>query len=242
MRIHWSSRSHRGYSAPPGVEFIGGQTGLDGNDAVVQGFQSFPDGEGGQDDTIASAYLFHRNGNTWTFVRKLAEGFETTKTTRAQYPVANAALGSERSAEASWRLHAPRGITGPSVRLGGTRKDGTTLAPGHVQHVRAVTRQAARYMKTQRSPNTRPCQRRMMPRGHSRLMCAITVSEFAVARLRALWNAGGWRLRDRPRGKADSTHATIVPKSLGRRDHAAHGRKGAGTQRGSSRQASLSQR
>ncbi len=76
-------------SAPPGVEFIGGQTGLDGDDAVVQGFQSMPDGEGGQDDTIASAYLFHRSGNTWTFVRKLAEGFDDNEDDAGtKYPVA----------------------------------------------------------------------------------------------------------------------------------------------------------
>src|SRR3954462_2901504 len=75
-------------SAPAGVDYIGGQTALDGNDAVVQGSQSVPDGEGGRDDTIASAYLFHCNGNTWTFVRKLAEGFDDNEDDAGtKYPV-----------------------------------------------------------------------------------------------------------------------------------------------------------
>ncbi len=59
---------------PPGVESLRGQVALDGNEAVALNFFSYPD-EGGDDFfTITSAYLFRRDGNTWTYVRKLAEG------------------------------------------------------------------------------------------------------------------------------------------------------------------------
>lgn len=75
---------------PPGVEFVGWQTALDGNEAVILGFESVPSTGGGMvDDTIASAYLFRRSGNTWTFVRKLAEGRDDNEDDAdSQYPVA----------------------------------------------------------------------------------------------------------------------------------------------------------
>ena len=73
---------------PPGAEFVGRDTGLDGNEAVVQTFQSIPDDEG-EYDTVARAYLYRRDGNTWTLVRQLAEGFDPNEDDAStQYPVA----------------------------------------------------------------------------------------------------------------------------------------------------------
>jgi hypothetical protein len=58
---------------PPGVDSLGGDVGLDGNEAVALSFYSYPD-EGGYDYwTITSAHLFRRTGTTWSYVRKLAE-------------------------------------------------------------------------------------------------------------------------------------------------------------------------
>jgi hypothetical protein len=74
--------------APPGAEFVGFQTGLDGNEAVIQVFQDIPDGEEGY-DTVATAYLYRRNGTTWTLVRQLAEGFDPNEDDAStKYPVA----------------------------------------------------------------------------------------------------------------------------------------------------------
>ena len=59
---------------PPGVESLRGHVALDGNEAVAVSFNSYLD-EGGYDYwTITSAYLFRRDGTSWTYVRKLAEG------------------------------------------------------------------------------------------------------------------------------------------------------------------------
>jgi hypothetical protein len=61
---------------PPGVETLRGQVALDGNEAVALDFFSYLD-EGGEDYwTITSAHLYRRNGTTWTYVRKLAEGLD----------------------------------------------------------------------------------------------------------------------------------------------------------------------
>jgi hypothetical protein len=51
---------------------FGWRVGLDGDDAVVYGVKSIPD-PGGNDDSLTRAFLFHRSGNTWSFVRVLAE-------------------------------------------------------------------------------------------------------------------------------------------------------------------------
>jgi hypothetical protein len=59
---------------PPGVTALGGHVAVDGDDAVALSFYSYPD-EGGYDYwTITSAHLYRRSGNTWTYVRTLAEG------------------------------------------------------------------------------------------------------------------------------------------------------------------------
>lgn len=75
-------------AAPPGIPPLGGNTGLDGNDAVAVAFENIPD-PAGSDDTRASAYLFRRNGTTWSLVRKLAETYEHNEfDVDPKYPVA----------------------------------------------------------------------------------------------------------------------------------------------------------
>jgi len=57
----------------PDPEFyFGWRVGIDGDDAVVYGAKSIPD-PAGQDDTLTRAFLYHRNGSTWSYVRTLAE-------------------------------------------------------------------------------------------------------------------------------------------------------------------------
>jgi hypothetical protein len=57
----------------PDPEFnFGWRVGLDGDDAVVYGNKEIPDPYG-TDDTLTRAFLFHRSGNTWNFVRVIAE-------------------------------------------------------------------------------------------------------------------------------------------------------------------------
>src|SRR4051812_24648768 len=57
----------------PDPEFnFGWRVGLDGDDAVVYGNKEIPD-PNGNDDSITRAFLFHRSGNTWSFVRVLAQ-------------------------------------------------------------------------------------------------------------------------------------------------------------------------
>jgi hypothetical protein len=51
---------------------FGWRVGLDGDDAVVYGSKDIPDPEG-TDDTLTRAFLFHRSGNTWNFVRVIAQ-------------------------------------------------------------------------------------------------------------------------------------------------------------------------
>ena len=57
----------------PDAEFyFGWRVGLDGDDAVVYGSKTIPD-PNGNDDSLTRAFLFHRSGNTWNFVRVLAQ-------------------------------------------------------------------------------------------------------------------------------------------------------------------------
>jgi hypothetical protein len=73
---------------PPGIPGLSSNTGLDGNEAVVIGIESIPDPEGA-DDTRASAYLYRRNGTSWSVVRKLAERYEGNEMdVDPKYPVA----------------------------------------------------------------------------------------------------------------------------------------------------------
>jgi hypothetical protein len=59
--------------APPGTDGLSGETALDGNDAIALTNYSYED-EGGYDWwTITSAHLYRRSGNTWNYVRKIAE-------------------------------------------------------------------------------------------------------------------------------------------------------------------------
>src|SRR3954454_22767023 len=53
---------------------FGWRVGLDGDDAVVYGNKEIPDPIG-NDDSLTRAFLFHRSGsgNTWSFVRVLAQ-------------------------------------------------------------------------------------------------------------------------------------------------------------------------
>jgi hypothetical protein len=53
---------------------FGWRVGLDGDDAVVYGSKEIPDPDPeGNDDTLTRAFLFHRSGNTWNFVRVIAQ-------------------------------------------------------------------------------------------------------------------------------------------------------------------------
>src|SRR5690348_5071731 len=59
----------------PDPEFnFGWRVGLDCDDAVVYGSKDIPqpDSEDAP-DTLTRAYLFHRDGSTWNFVRVLTE-------------------------------------------------------------------------------------------------------------------------------------------------------------------------
>jgi hypothetical protein len=57
---------------------FGWRVGLDGDDAVVYGVKSIPD-PNGNDDSLTRAFLFHRSGNTWSFVRVLAEKLDSNE-------------------------------------------------------------------------------------------------------------------------------------------------------------------
>lgn len=75
-------------TSPPGISPLWNITGLDGNDAVAMGFESIPDPDGA-DDTRASAYLFRRNGNSWSYLRQLAESYAGNEDdVDPKYPVA----------------------------------------------------------------------------------------------------------------------------------------------------------
>jgi hypothetical protein len=52
-----------------------GPAAIDGDDAIVVGSRSEPVDE--YFDTYYAAFLFHRSGNTWTLVRKIAEDFDS---------------------------------------------------------------------------------------------------------------------------------------------------------------------
>lgn len=59
--------------SPDPTFFFGGKVGIDGDEAVVYGSKTIPDPNGTSDDSLTRAFLFHRNGTTWTFVRSLAD-------------------------------------------------------------------------------------------------------------------------------------------------------------------------
>jgi hypothetical protein len=52
--------------------YFGWRVGIDGDDAVVYGTKTIPD-PFGNDDTLTRAFLFHRNGTTWSLVCALAD-------------------------------------------------------------------------------------------------------------------------------------------------------------------------
>jgi hypothetical protein len=54
-----------------------GPVAIDGDDAIVLGSYGVLDEGSGYYDVVYGAFLFHRSGSTWTFVRKLAEGFDS---------------------------------------------------------------------------------------------------------------------------------------------------------------------
>lgn len=57
----------------PDPEFLfGWRVGIDGDDAVIYGSKTIPD-PAGNDDSLTRAFLFHRNGNTWNYVRWIAQ-------------------------------------------------------------------------------------------------------------------------------------------------------------------------
>ena len=57
----------------PDPEFnFGWRVGLDGDDAVVYGNKEIPDPIGNP-DSLTRAFLFHRSGDTWSFVRVIAQ-------------------------------------------------------------------------------------------------------------------------------------------------------------------------
>lgn len=60
-------------SPPPGVDRLGADVALDGNEAVALSDYTYRDEESGYYITITSAYLYRRSGTTWTYIRKLAE-------------------------------------------------------------------------------------------------------------------------------------------------------------------------
>ena len=53
-----------------------GPTAVDGDDAIIIGYREEADPNGEYVDIWRGAFLFHRSGVTWSFVRKIAEGLD----------------------------------------------------------------------------------------------------------------------------------------------------------------------
>ena len=65
---------------PPGATLVWGQVGVDGDDAVVLDYYSYPvDGSEDPDyNTVTTAHLYHRSGTNWNWVRQLAQGTDNS--------------------------------------------------------------------------------------------------------------------------------------------------------------------
>lgn len=65
---------------PPGATLVWGQVGVDGDDAVVLDYYSYPvdDSEDPDYNTVTTAHLYHRSGTNWNWVRQLAQGTDNS--------------------------------------------------------------------------------------------------------------------------------------------------------------------